>query len=247
MRLLENRVAVVTGSTRGIGLAIAHTFASHGASLVIAGTKLREALAVKAHVEAQGARVAAVQVDVRDPVQVRQMMETAVSELGGLDILVNNAGIARDMPLETMALEDWKAVIDTNLTGYFLCIQAAASLMVKQKRGVIVNLSSISGKVGYAGQVNYSASKAGIIGLTKAAAKELGPHGIRVNALQPGTTRSDMTEVLGPEVLAKRIAETPLGRIAEPEEVANVVLFLASDMASFMTGAVLEVTGGRYM
>jgi 3-oxoacyl-[acyl-carrier protein] reductase len=175
------------------------------------------------------------------------MMETAVSELGGLDILVNNAGIARDMPLETMALEDWKAVIDTNLTGYFLCIQAAASLMVKQKRGVIVNLSSISGKVGYAGQVNYSASKAGIIGLTKAAAKELGPHGIRVNALQPGTTRSDMTEVLGPEVLAKRIAETPLGRIAEPEEVANVVLFLASDMASFMTGAVLEVTGGRYM
>jgi 3-oxoacyl-[acyl-carrier protein] reductase len=119
--------------------------------------------------------------------------------------------------------------------------------MVKQKRGVIVNLSSISGKVGYAGQVNYSASKAGIIGLTKAAAKELGPHGIRVNALQPGTTRSDMTEVLGPEVLAKRIAETPLGRIAEPEEVANVVLFLASDMASFMTGAVLEVTGGRYM
>jgi 3-oxoacyl-[acyl-carrier protein] reductase len=146
-----------------------------------------------------------------------------------------------------MALEDWKAVIDTNLTGYFLCIQAAASIMVKQKRGVIVNLSSISGKVGYAGQVNYSASKAGIIGLTKAAAKELGPHGIRVNALQPGTTRSDMTEVLGPEVLARRTAETPLGRIAEPEEVANVVLFLASDMASFMTGAVLEVTGGRYM
>jgi 3-oxoacyl-[acyl-carrier protein] reductase len=246
MRLLENRVAVVTGSTRGIGLAIARTFASHGASVVISGTKLKEAEAVKADIEAQGARAAAVQVDVRDPVQIQQMVETAVSELGGLDILVNNAGIAIDAPLEEMKLEDWKAVIDTNLTGYFLCTQTAAAVMLKQKRGVIVNLSSISGKVGYAEQVNYSAAKAGIVGLTKASAKALAPH-IRVNVLLPGTTRSDMTESLGPEVLAQRAAETPLGRIAEPEEVANVVLFLASDMSSFMTGAVVQVTGGRYM
>ncbi len=246
MRLLENRVAVVTGSTRGIGLAIARTFASHGASVVITGTKLKEAEAVKADIEAQGARAAAVQVDVRDPVQVQQMVETAVSELGGLDILVNNAGIAIDVPLEEMKLEDWKAVIDTNLTGYFLCTQAAGAVMLKQQRGVIVNLSSISGKVGYAGQVNYSAAKAGIVGLTKASAKALAPH-IRVNVLLPGTTRSDMIGDLSPEVLAARIAETPLGRIAEPEEVANVVLFLASDMSSFMTGSVVQVTGGRYM
>jgi 3-oxoacyl-[acyl-carrier protein] reductase len=246
VRLLENRVAVITGSTRGIGLAIARTFASHGASLVIADLNLKAAEAVKADIEAQGARAAAVQVDVRDPAQVHQMVETAVSELGGLDILVNNAGIAIDEPLVEMKLESWQAVIDTNLTGYFLCIQAAAPVMLKQKRGVIVNMSSISGKVGYAEQVNYSAAKAGIVGLTKASAKALAPH-IRVNVLLPGTTRSAMTASLGPEVLAQRAAETPLGRIAEPEEIANVVLFLASDMSSFMTGAVVQVTGGRYM
>ena len=246
MRLLENRVAVITGSTRGIGLAVAHTFADHGASVVITGTDLEKAEAVKADIEAKGVRAAAIQVDVRDPAQIRQMIETAVAELGRIDILVNNAGIAADAPLEEMKLEDWKAVIDTNLTGYFLCTQAAGAVMLKQQRGVIVNLSSISGKVGYAGQVNYSAAKAGIVGLTKASAKALAPH-IRVNVLLPGTTRSDMIGDLSPEVLQARIAETPLGRIAEPEEVANVVLFLASDMSSFMTGSVVQVTGGRYM
>ncbi len=246
MRLLENRVAVVTGSTRGIGLAVAHTFADHGASVVITGTSLEMAKSVKTDIEAKGGRAVAVQVDVRDPAQIRQMVETAVAELGRIDILVNNAGIAIDEPLVEMKLEDWKAVIETNLTGYFLCTQAAAPVMLKQQRGVIVNMSSISGKVGYGGQVNYSAAKAGIVGLTKASAKALAPH-IRVNVLLPGTTRSDMIGDLSPEVLAARIAETPLGRIAEPEEVANVVLFLASDMSSFMTGSVVQVTGGRYM
>src|SRR5438132_3013362 len=171
MRLLENQVAVITGSTRGIGLAVAHTFADHGASVVITGTDLEKAKSVKTDIEAKGVRAVAVQVNVRDPVQIRQMIETAVAELGRIDILVNNAGIAADAPLEEMKLEDWKAVIDTNLTGYFLCTQAAAEVMLKQKCGVIVNMSYISGKVCYAEQVNYSAAMACIVGLSKVSEK----------------------------------------------------------------------------
>jgi 3-oxoacyl-[acyl-carrier protein] reductase len=167
--------------------------------------------------------------------------------LGSLDVLVNNAGITRDATLRKMTLDDWQLVIDVHLKGTFLGTQAAAAVMRQQKCGAIVNISSISGKVGFVGQTNYSAAKAGIIGLTKAAAKELAPHGVRINAVQPGLIRTAMTEALRQDIWNQKVSEVPMGRAGEPEEVANAVLFLASDLASYITGAVLEVTGGRYM
>jgi 3-oxoacyl-[acyl-carrier protein] reductase len=247
MRLLENRVAVVTGAAQGIGLAIATTFANHGASVVIADVNAEGAQTARVRLEQLGVKALALAVDVREPEQIRQMVETAVSQLGGLDILVNNAGITRDATMRKMTLENWQLVIDVHLKGTFLGTQAAAAIMREQKRGSIVNISSISGKIGLVGQTNYSAAKAGIVGLTKAAAKELAPHGVRVNAVQPGLIRTAMTEALRPDIWEQKVAETPLRRAGEPEEVANVVLFLASDLASYMTGAVLEVTGGRDM
>lgn len=247
MKLLEKRVAVVTGAAQGIGMAIASTFAIHGASLVIADLNLEAAQDAKAKLEALGAKALAVRVDVRDPAQVQHMVETTVSELGSLDVLVNNAGITRDATLRKMTLDDWQLVIDVHLKGTFLGTQAAAAVMRQQKCGAIVNISSISGKVGFVGQTNYSAAKAGIIGLTKAAAKELAPHGVRINAVQPGLIRTAMTEALRQDIWNQKVSEVPMGRAGEPEEVANAVLFLASDLASYITGAVLEVTGGRYM
>ncbi len=247
MKLLEKRVAVVTGAAQGIGMAIASTFAIQGASLVIADLNLEAAQDAKAKLEALGAKALAVRVDVRDPAQVQHMVETTVSELGSLDVLVNNAGITRDATLRKMTLDDWQLVIDVHLKGTFLGMQAAAAVMRQQKCGAIVNISSISGKVGFVGQTNYSAAKAGIIGLTKAAAKELAPHGVRINAVQPGLIRSAMTEALRQDIWNQKVSEVPMGRAGEPEEVANAVLFLASDLASYITGAVLEVTGGRYM
>jgi 3-oxoacyl-[acyl-carrier protein] reductase len=247
MKLLEKRVAVVTGAAQGIGVAIASTFAIHGASLVIADLNLEAAQDAKAKLEALGAKALAVRVDVRDPAQVQHMVETTVSELGSLDVLVNNAGITRDATLRKMTLDDWQLVIDVHLKGTFLGTQAAAAVMRQQKCGAIVNISSISGKVGFVGQTNYSAAKAGIIGLTKAAAKELAPHGVRINAVQPGLIRTAMTEALRQDIWNQKVSEVPMGRAGEPEEVANAVLFLASDLASYITGAVLEVTGGRYM
>jgi 3-oxoacyl-[acyl-carrier protein] reductase len=247
MRLLENRVAVVTGAAQGIGLAIATTFANHGASVVIADVNAEGAQTARVRLEQLGVKALALAVDVREPEQIRQMVETAVSQLGGLDILVNNAGITRDATMRKMTLENWQLVIDVHLKGTFLGTQAAAAIMREQKRGSIVNISSISGKIGLVGQTNYSAAKAGIVGLTKAAAKELAPHGVRVNAVQPGLIRTAMTEALRPDIWEQKVAETPLRRAGEPEEVANVVLFLASDLASYMTGTVVEVTGGRDM
>jgi 3-oxoacyl-[acyl-carrier protein] reductase len=247
MKLLEKRVAVVTGAAQGIGMAIASTFAIHGASLVIADLNLEAAQDAKAKLEVLGAKALAVRVDVRDPAQVQHMVETTVSELGSLDVLVNNAGITRDATLRKMTLDDWQLVIDVHLKGTFLGTQAAAAVMRQQKCGAIVNISSISGKVGFVGQTNYSAAKAGIIGLTKAAAKELAPHGVRINAVQPGLIRTAMTEALHQDIWNQKVSEVPMGRAGEPEEVANAVLFLASDLASYITGAVLEVTGGRYM
>lgn len=247
MKLLEKRVAVVTGAAQGIGMAIASTFAIQGASLVIADLNLEAAQDAKAKLEALGAKALAVRVDVRDSAQVQHMVETTVSELGSLDVLVNNAGITRDATLRKMTLDDWQLVIDVHVKGTFLGTQAAAAVMRQQKCGAIVNISSISGKVGFVGQTNYSAAKAGIIGLTKAAAKELAPHGVRINAVQPGLIRTAMTEALRQDIWNQKVSEVPMGRAGEPEEVANAVLFLASDLASYITGAVLEVTGGRYM
>ncbi len=247
MRLLEGRVGVVTGGAQGIGYAIAKTLAEQGATVVVADISSKAAEEAKTNIEDLGAKALAIEVDVREPERVRAMVDAAVSELGSLDVLVNNAGITRDATMRKMKLEDWQVVMDVHLKGTFLATQAASLIMREQKRGSIVNISSISGKVGMIGQINYSAAKAGIVGLTKVAAKELAHHGVRVNAVQPGLIRTAMTAALREDVWQQKMSEIPMGRAGEPEEVANVALFLASDLSSYMTGTVLEVTGGRFM
>jgi 3-oxoacyl-[acyl-carrier protein] reductase len=247
MKLLEQRTAIITGGAQGIGFAIAQTFAEQGANLVIGDLQLEQAEIACQQLATKGVRAIAVRVDVRDQEQVEQMVGRAVAEFGHLDVMVNNAGITRDATMRKMTLDDWETVIDVHLKGTWLGTRAAAAVMREQKSGAIVNISSISGKVGMVGQTNYSAAKAGIVGLTKAAAKELAYLNVRVNAVQPGIIKTAMTEALRPDVWEKKLAEVPMGRAGEPSEVANVVLFLASDLSSYMTGTVLEVTGGRFI
>lgn len=244
MELLVGRTAVVTGGAAGIGLAIARTFAAHGASVVIGD---RDGEAAESAAKELGERVTGVACDVLVPEEVDALVRTCVDRHGSLDVMVNNAGILRDGTLRRMTLEDFEAVVDVHLRGCWLGVRAASLVMREQGRGAMINMSSISGKVGMMGQTNYSAAKAGIVGLTKAAAKELGHLGIRVNAIQPGIIATAMTADLREDILEAKRAEVPLGRIGEPDEVANVALFLASDLSSYMTGTVLEVTGGRHI
>lgn len=247
MRLLSNQCAIVTGAAQGIGAAIALLLCEQGASVVVAD--LDGALAEKtaAKLRERGGDAFAVPVDVREPAQASEVIQRCADGFGTVDILVNNAGVTRDATLRNMSLADWKTVLDVHLTGTYLSTQAAAKVMREQRSGAIVNISSISGKVGMVGQTNYSAAKAGLVGFTKAAAKELAPHGIRVNAIQPGLIRTRMTEALRQDIWEQKMAEIPMGRPGEAEEVAKVVLFLTSDLSSYVTGAVLEVTGGRHM
>ncbi len=189
----------------------------------------------------------AVRCNVTSESEVAELAATCVKQAGSLDFWVNNAGITRDKTMRNMTLDDFRAVIDVHLVGGWLGIRAAAEVMREHKRGAIVNMSSISGKVGNPGQTNYSSAKAGLVGLTKAAAKELARYGVRVNAVQPGLIRTAMTAAMKPEVFESRIAEIPLSRAGEPEEVAEAVLFLLSDRSSYMTGTVLELSGGRHM
>lgn len=242
--LLTDRTAIVTGGGQGIGLAIARTLHAHGARVTIAdldGDRAAEAAGDL------GDRARGVACDVTDEGSVAALVDGAVATWGSLDVLVNNAGITRDASLRKMTLADFRAVITVHLQGTWLGIRAASEVMREAKRGSIVNISSMSGKVGNPGQTNYSAAKAGIVGMTKAAAKELAHHGVRVNAIQPGLIRTPMTEAMTPEAYAATEATIPMRRAGEPEEVANVVAFLASDLASYLTGAVLEVSGGRGM
>ena len=243
MGLLSGKVAVVTGAAQGIGLAIARRYVEEGARVVLGDLRKADTAAE----QLGGAAVArAVVCDVTSHAQVQGLVQAAVDAFGSLDILVNNAGITRDATMKNMTEEMFDQVIAVHLKGCWNGTKAAALRMREQGTGgAIVNISSISGKAGIFGQTNYSAAKAGIVGLTKAAAKETARYGIRVNAIQPGLIRAAMTEALPAQVWEQKLADIPMGRAGEPEEVAKVAAFYASDLSSYMTGTVAEVTGGR--
>ena len=252
--LVAGDVAVVTGAASGIGLEIARLFYTHGASVVLAdidGEKAAAAAtALAADVNKPSTAVGGlvgVACNVTDEASVQAAIDTAVTEYGSLDVYVNNAGITRDASLRNLRPEDFDAVINVHLKGTWLGVRAASAVMREAGAGSIINMSSLSGKSGNPGQTNYSAAKAGIIGLTKAAAKELAHKGVRVNAIQPGLIRTAMTEAMAPDAFAEREAAIPMKRAGEPAEVAGAALFLASSLSSYMTGAVLEVGGGRLM
>jgi 3-oxoacyl-[acyl-carrier protein] reductase len=246
MALLAGRTAVVTGGAQGLGYAIAEVFIAEGARVVLGDLDLER---TRAAAEALGgADVArAVRCDVTSTADVDGLVAAAAAEFGSLDVMVNNAGITRDATLRKMTEQQFDEVISVHLKGTWNGTRAAASVMREHGHGAIINMSSISGKVGLVGQTNYSAAKAGIVGLTKAAAKELAHLGVRVNAIQPGLIRSAMTEAMPQRIWDAKLAEVPMGRAGEPREVATVALFLASDLSSYMTGTVLEVTGGRHI
>mgnify|MGYP000560651751 CR=1 FL=1 len=246
--MLNGKVAVVTGASRGIGRAVAKKLASLGAEVVINynGSKER-AEEVLREIEAEGGKASIYQCNVSDFAACEAFLKDVISEHGSLDILVNNAGITRDDLLMKMTEEAYDAVIDTNLKGTFNCIRFAARQMLKQRSGRIINMASVSGVLGNAGQANYSASKAGIIGLTKSAARELASRGITVNAVAPGFVNTEMTEVLSEKVKEGAVSQIPLGKFGEPEDIAEAVAFLASESARYITGQVLNVDGGMAM
>ena len=241
----EGKVAVVTGAARGLGRAIALRLARGGARVVV---NYREnataANEVVEQVLAGGGQAFAFMADVRQPSQAQGLIEAAVNTYGRLDILVNNAGTTRDTLLMRMSEEDWDIVVDTNLKGAFNCIKSASRQMMRQRYGRIVNITSVAGLGGNVGQANYAAAKAGLIGLTKTVAKEMGSRSITCNAVAPGLVRTDLTASLPPELVQVAIERTPLGRTGTPEEIAEAVVFLASDQAGFITGQVLAVDGG---
>jgi 3-oxoacyl-[acyl-carrier protein] reductase len=244
--MLSGQTAIVTGGAQGLGFAIAERFVAEGARVVVGDLDLD---ATEAATKRLGGNdvAAAVRCDVTRSADVDTLVSTAVEWFGGLDIMVNNAGITRDATMRKMTEEQFDQVIAVHLKGTWNGMRSAAAVMREHQRGAIVNMSSLSGKIGLAGQTNYSAAKAGIVGMTKAAAKELAHLGVRVNAIAPGLIRSAMTEAMPQHIWDQKVAEVPMGRAGEPAEVAKVALFLASDLSSYMTGTVMEVTGGRFM
>ena len=245
---LKGRVAIITGSSRGIGRAIAELLASRGADLVIADYQFELAKKTASEITQQsGQKVIAVEVDVSNFEMTQEMAKKVVDEFGKVDILVNNAGITRDDLLMRMKESDWDDVININLKGAWNCSKAVLRPMMKKRYGRIVNISSVSGQAGQAGQTNYSASKAGLIGLTKAMAREVASRGISVNAVAPGFIPTALTNDLPNELKEYILSATPMGRMGTPEEIAFAVAFLASDEASYITGQVLGVDGGMVM
>ena len=246
MDLLAGKVAIVTGASRGIGRAIALELADFGAKVVVnyaSSSNAADELVEK--IISDGGEAIAIAADVSKPEQIDELVKTVVDRWGRIDVLVNNAGITRDTVMLRMKLEDWQAVIDTNLTGVFSCTRAVSKIMLKQKSGRIINIASVAGQIGNPGQASYSASKAGVLGFTRTVAKELSSRGITVNAVAPGFIATDMTTDLKTEGILQFI---PLGRYGKPEEVAGMVRFLAADpAAAYITGQTFNVDGGMVM
>jgi 3-oxoacyl-[acyl-carrier protein] reductase len=245
--MLSDKVAVVTGASRGIGRSLAIALAANGAK-VVASARNAEALdTLIAEIKAQGGDALAIVGDVAIEDDANNLVKQAVATYGRVDIFINNAGITRDGLLLRMKSADWDAVLDTNLKGAFLCTRAVAKVMSKQRSGRIINISSVVGEMGNAGQANYCASKAGLLGLTKSVARELARRNVTVNAITPGFIVTDMTEDMTDKAREAMTAQIPLGRLGAAEDVAGAVLFLASDQAAYITGQVLGVNGGMYM
>ncbi len=245
--MLKDKVAVITGASRGIGRSIALTLAAEGARIVASARNGAELEKLVAEIKGMGGEAIAVAGDVSVSADADRLVESAVAAYGRLDILVNNAGITRDGLLLRMKDEDWDAVLNVNLKGAFLCSRSAAKIMSKQRYGRIVNISSVVGEMGNAGQANYCASKAGLLGLTKSVARELARRNVTVNAVTPGFIVTDMTEALPEKAREELASQIPLGRLGEAEDIAHAVLFLVSDRAGYVTGQVLGVNGGMYM
>ncbi|HJG80853.1 MAG TPA: 3-oxoacyl-ACP reductase FabG [Brevibacterium senegalense] len=247
MALLEGRTAVITGAAQGLGLAIAEAFVAEGANVVL-GDLNEEAVQEAAKNLGVGDRAVGMACNVVELAQVEALVNKANEVFGSVDVMVNNAGITRDATMRKMTEEQFDQVIAVHLRGTWNGLKSASAVMREQENGgSIINVSSISGKVGMLGQTNYSAAKAGIVGMTKAAAKEVGFKNVRVNAIQPGFINTAMTAAMRQDVIDSKLAEIPMGRAGEPSEVASVVLFLASDMSSYMTGTVQEISGGRHI
>lgn len=245
---LEGKVALVTGASRGIGRACALHLARLGAKVAVNYARSStQADEVVARIREMGGEAIAIQADVSNPADVEAMVERTIQELGGLDILINNAGITRDTLLMRMKDEDWDQVLDTNLKSVFLVTKAASRYMMKKRQGRIINISSVIGVAGNAGQANYAASKAGIIGFSKSVAKELASRNILVNVIAPGFIDTEMTEVLNDQVKEGILSQIPLGRYGKPEDVARLAGFLASEESSYITGQVIHVDGGMIM
>jgi 3-oxoacyl-[acyl-carrier protein] reductase len=244
---LAGRVALVTGAAQGIGKAISLLLAKQGADIVVSDVNLEKATETAKEIETMGRKAMAVRVDVSRLEDVDQMVDAILKQLGKIDILVNNAGITRDKLILRMSEEDWDAVLNVNLKGTFNCTRAVVRHMAKQRYGKIVSIASVTGEMGNAGQVNYAASKAGVIGLTKTIAREFAQRGINVNAVAPGYIQTPMTDVLPEKVKEELKRLIPMDRLGQPGDVAEAVLFLVSERSSYITGQVLNVNGGIYM
>jgi 3-oxoacyl-[acyl-carrier protein] reductase len=243
----KDRIAVVTGASRGIGRSIALALAAKGATIVAVDIDQATTEAVVAELQAAGGKALAVVGNVTVPADVERMIDAAMEAFGRVDILVNNAGITRDGLLMRMKDEDWDAVLNVNLKGAFLCTRAAFKVMSKQRYGRIINIASVVGQMGNAGQANYCASKAGLIGLTKSNARELAKRSITVNAVAPGFIATAMTDALSEKVRDELTAQIPLERLGSADDIANAVVFLAGEQSGYITGHVLSVNGGMYM
>jgi 3-oxoacyl-[acyl-carrier protein] reductase len=244
---LSGRVALVTGASQGIGRTCALKLAASGATVAVAARNQEKLNGLVQEITAAGGIAAAYALDVGDEEQVKATVKTVIAQFGKIDILVNNAGITRDQLVMRMKRADWDAVLQTNLTSAYLCIQAVIPSMLKQRWGRIINITSVFGQMGQAGQANYAASKAGLIGLTMAIAREVGSRNITCNAVAPGFIETAMTAVLSDEFKQAAVKQIPLGRVGLPEDVAGAVAFLTSDDASYITGHVLSVNGGMLM